>query len=73
MVTLEVARQRAEQKKRQIDFALQMRIKRENSGLKATWVAEEMGIPRSLLSMLETGDRPWTPRLIKAYEKVIAR
>jgi transcriptional regulator with XRE-family HTH domain len=50
-----------------------LRKKREERGLKAYWVADRMGIDNTLLSMLEHGRRNWTPDLIAAYEKVIAK
>lgn len=48
-----------------------MRLLRLKSGLKAYWIAAQMGIPASTLSMLESGSRYWTEEKIKQFKKIV--
>jgi transcriptional regulator with XRE-family HTH domain len=48
-----------------------LRTLRIAAGLKACWVATELGIPRSLLSMLENGKRNWRPERIEQYRRIV--
>ncbi len=49
----------------------QMRKKREQRGLKSSWVADKMGIAGSYLSDLERGNRHWRQHHVDAFLKSI--
>lgn len=44
---------------------------RKSKGIKASWVAERMGISRPLLCYLESGQRHWNPEQVQKYLKAI--
>jgi predicted transcriptional regulator len=54
-----------------VKFAAALRRKRLNKGLKASWVAEQMNVTASCLSMLEAGKRSWNDALIEAFQKAV--
>lgn len=44
---------------------------RTSKGIKASWVAERMGISSALLCYLELGQRHWNPEQVGKYLKAI--
>lgn len=44
---------------------------RKSKGIKASWVADRMGISRPLLCYLESGQRHWNPEQVGKYLKAI--
>lgn len=50
----------------------QFRTLRKRKQLKASWVADRMGITKGYLSDLENGNRHWNPVLEATFRKAIA-
>lgn len=48
-----------------------MKVLRMKRGLKASWVAEEMGLKGPMLTMLEAGQRHWTKEKLANFKKAI--
>lgn len=48
-----------------------LRDRRIAKGIKASWVADQLGIGGSRLHYLESGELPWADWLRKAYLKAI--
>lgn len=44
----------------------------EDLGRRQGWVADQMGISESYLSMLVSGKRPWTPEMRRLFARAIA-
>lgn len=44
---------------------------RKAKGIKASWVADRIGISTSLLCYLESGQRHWNPEQVGKYLKAI--
>jgi len=53
------------------DLGLTLRLSRQEAGLSLAGMARRTGYSRSYLGNVETGVRQVTPRLIKAYERVL--
>lgn len=49
-----------------------LKLLRTEKGVKARWLAEKIGISEAYISMLESGDRTWTPELVQKYEEALA-
>lgn len=49
-----------------------LKLLRTEKGVKARWLAEKIGISEAYISMLESGDRTWTPKLVQKYEEALA-
>ncbi len=62
---------RSEARIKNVECALKLQSKRLATGLKASWVATEMGVSPNYLSFLETGRRNWTPALEQKFLKAI--
>jgi hypothetical protein len=50
-----------------------LRKRRINSGLKAAYVADQLGLSRSYFAMLETGKRRWNKELLIKYGDLLNR
>jgi hypothetical protein len=62
--------------KKTVDHALfsvgyALRKRRINSGIKAAYVAEQLGLSTSYFAMLETGKRRWNKELLKRYDQLL--
>lgn len=44
---------------------------RKSRGIKASWVADEMGVSNSFLCLLEAGKRHWNQEQVGKYLKAI--
>jgi transcriptional regulator with XRE-family HTH domain len=49
-----------------------LRVIRERSGMSKAELAERAGVDRTLITRLENGERPGTPRVIKALAEALA-
>jgi transcriptional regulator with XRE-family HTH domain len=54
-----------------VKVGFRLRELRDKKGIKAGWVAKQIGISPSLISYLETGRRAWPPGLEQRYLKAI--